>query len=202
MSLYTNPWETRELTLLDLLDTALNKGIVLQGDATISVADVDLVFLGLKVVLCSVETMENWRQAARGSGRGSDSGGGNQLPPAPEGTLSASSWSPSPSAEGLCAAEAFPPEVATARKPVDVCDPDQVERGLAKLVLTVVELLRRLLERQGIRRMDGGLLTEGQIERMGRTLQLLEQRMAELKAVFGLEEEELNLNLGPLGDLM
>ncbi len=81
-------------------------------------------------------------------------------------------------------------------------DPDGVERGLAKLTLTVIELLRRLLERQALRRMEGGSLNDEEIERLGVTFMKLDQRMEDLKIVFGLEGEELNLNLGPLGDLM
>ena len=81
-------------------------------------------------------------------------------------------------------------------------DQDNVERGLAQLVLTVVELLRQLMERQALRRMEAGNLTEDQIERLGTTLMLLEQRMQELRQVFGLDEEDLNLDLGPLGTLL
>lgn len=81
-------------------------------------------------------------------------------------------------------------------------DPDRVEHGLAKLVLTLIELVRRLLEKQAVRRIEAGSLSEDEIERMGETFLKLEQKMAELKATFGLEDEELNLNLGPLGDLM
>lgn len=81
-------------------------------------------------------------------------------------------------------------------------DPSNVEQGLAKLVLTLIELIRQLLEKQAIRRMDSGSLTEDQIERMGETFLKLEEKMAELKETFGLEHEELNLNLGPLGDLL
>lgn len=81
-------------------------------------------------------------------------------------------------------------------------DQQNVEQGLAKLVLTLIELVRRLLEKQAIRRMEGGSLTEEEIERLGETFLKLEQKMVELKATFGLEDEDLNLNLGPLGDLM
>jgi hypothetical protein len=81
-------------------------------------------------------------------------------------------------------------------------DPEDVERGLAQLVLTVVELLRQLMERQAIRRVEGGALSDEQVERLGRTLMLLAQRMDELKLEFGLEDRDLNLNLGPLGNLM
>lgn len=81
-------------------------------------------------------------------------------------------------------------------------NPEEVERGLAKLVLTVIELLRRLLEKQAIRRIDSGNLTDEEIERLGVTFLRLNQRMKELQVAFGLKDEDLNLNLGPLGDLM
>ncbi|MBI5167594.1 MAG: gas vesicle protein K [candidate division NC10 bacterium] len=81
-------------------------------------------------------------------------------------------------------------------------DPDKVHQGLAKLVLTLIELIRKLLERQAIRRIEAGSLTPEEIERMGLTFLRLEEKMEELKAHFGLTDEDLNLNLGPLGDLM
>jgi hypothetical protein len=80
-------------------------------------------------------------------------------------------------------------------------DPERVEQGLARLVLTVVELLREVLEHQAIRRMDGGTLTDEEIERVGLALLKLNQRMDELKGVFGLTDEDLNIDLGPLGRL-
>jgi hypothetical protein len=81
-------------------------------------------------------------------------------------------------------------------------DPEGVEKGLAQLVLTLVELLRQLMERQALRRMEQGTLTDEQVERLGETFMKLEQRMEELKEQFGLEDKDLNLNLGPLGDLL
>jgi len=81
-------------------------------------------------------------------------------------------------------------------------DPSGVERGLAKLVLTLIELIRRLLERQALHRIESDSLTEEEIERLGDTFIKLSARMEELKVAFDLEGEELNLNLGPLGDLM
>jgi len=81
-------------------------------------------------------------------------------------------------------------------------DPERVERGLAQLVLTLVELLRQLMERQALRRIDAGTLTEDEIERMGQTFMKLERRMEELKREFGLEDRDLNLDLGPLGTLV
>jgi gas vesicle protein GvpK len=92
---------------------------------------------------------------------------------------------------------------ATAQGPatrVD-CSPESVEQGLAKLVLSLVELVRRLLERQAIRRMEGGSLSDEQIENMGQALMKIEQKVHELAKSFGLNPEDLNLDLGPLGKL-
>jgi hypothetical protein len=81
-------------------------------------------------------------------------------------------------------------------------DPEKVEQGLARLVLTLVELLRQLMERQALRRMEGGTLTDEQLDQLGETFMKLNQRMDELKAEFGLEDRDLNLDLGPLGNLL
>ena len=81
-------------------------------------------------------------------------------------------------------------------------DARSVEQGLAKLVLTLIELVRRLLEKQAIRRMEGGGLTPEQVEELGLALMKLEEKMRELKGQFGLEDEELNLDLGPIGKLI
>ena len=90
--------------------------------------------------------------------------------------------------------EAFPRRIEA--------DPEKVERGLAQLVLTLIELLRQLMERQALRRMEQGTLDDEQIERLGQTFMKLAERMDELKAEFGLRDSDLNLNLGPLGDLL
>jgi hypothetical protein len=81
-------------------------------------------------------------------------------------------------------------------------DPERLEQGLARLVLTLIELLRQLMERQALRRIEGGSLSSDEIERLGETFMLLAQRMEELKREFGLEDDDLNLDLGPLGNLM
>jgi hypothetical protein len=80
-------------------------------------------------------------------------------------------------------------------------DPEKVEQGLARLVLTVIELLREVLEHQAVRRMDGGTLSDEEIERLGMALLKLNQRMDDLKGIFGLTDEDLNIDLGPLGRL-
>ena len=81
-------------------------------------------------------------------------------------------------------------------------DPEKLERGLAQLVLTLIELLRQLMERQAVRRVDAGDLTDEEIEHLGQALLGLQQRMDELKDIFGLTADDLNINLGPLGDLL
>ena len=81
-------------------------------------------------------------------------------------------------------------------------EPETAERGLAQLVLTLVELLRELMERQALRRVETGTLDEETVERMGRTLMALNARMQELKDHFGFTDEDLNLDLGPLGRLL
>ena len=81
-------------------------------------------------------------------------------------------------------------------------DPDDVQRSVAQLVLTLVEFVRRLLERQAIRRMEQGTLTEQQTEDVGRALMKLEETLHDIAARFGLSPDELNLDLGPVGKLM
>jgi gas vesicle protein GvpK len=81
-------------------------------------------------------------------------------------------------------------------------DPEQVERGLVTLVLTVVELLRQLMERQALRRVDQGSLSDEKVEQIGATLLALDERMAELREHFGLTPADLNIDLGPLGPLL
>ncbi|HEX8276819.1 MAG TPA: gas vesicle protein K [Longimicrobiaceae bacterium] len=86
-------------------------------------------------------------------------------------------------------------------KQIDV-DPDTVQQDLARLVLTLVELLRQVVEHQAVRRMEDPDLSEEQVERMGTALLLLEEKMQEIKGVFGLAGEDLNIDLGPLGKLL
>ncbi|MFI1655204.1 gas vesicle protein K [Streptomyces sp. NPDC020472] len=98
-----------------------------------------------------------------------------------------------------------PADVGTTRQPPARrirTGSDTVEEDLVKLVLTVVELLRQLIERQALRRVDAGGLTEGQEEELGATLLALHDRMTELCAQHGFSLEDLNLDLGPLGPLL
>jgi hypothetical protein len=80
-------------------------------------------------------------------------------------------------------------------------DPDDIRKGLGQLVLTLVELIRQLLEKQSLRRIEGGSLSEEEIERLGLTFLRLGEEMEWLKKEFGVTDDELNLDLGPLGKL-
>jgi hypothetical protein len=81
-------------------------------------------------------------------------------------------------------------------------DPEEVQRSVAQLVLTLVEFIRRLLDRQAIRRMESGTLSDRQTEDVGRALMKLEETVRDIAGKFGLDVDELNLDLGPAGKLL
>ncbi|MGB8991501.1 MAG: gas vesicle protein K [Desulfobaccales bacterium] len=92
-----------------------------------------------------------------------------------------------------------PADAATPRLNLD---PDSQKNSLARLVLTLVKLIHELLERQGLRRIDAGALSEAEVERLGLTLMQQAQELERLRREFGLDEADLNLDLGPLGKLL
>jgi len=193
---------SRPLALVDVLDRLLNVGVVLQGDLMLSVADVDLLYVGLKLVVCSVDRLG--------------------LPPYEERRPKPPAPFPAPAPPALALAvlrsesnmapsgDAALPEAAGSTEPPPQPLPPQdlpaksetSARGLAQLVLALVELLRDLMERQAIQRMEHGTIDEAQIEQLGQTFQQISQRMDELKAFFDLSDDDLNLDLGPLGRLL
>ena len=136
--------------LVELLDRLLAGGVVVHGDLTLAVADVDLVHLSLRTLLASA---------------------GVVLPPAPV-----------REAHEVAPRRLDPPRINT--------DKEDVEKGLAGLVLVVVDILRQLMERQALRRIDAGGLTAAQTERLGQTFMALEQRMEQLREAFGFDEKE------------
>lgn len=203
-------------SLVELINRVLDRGVVLQGDVTLSVAGVDLVYVGLNALLTSVSTARRTlahmpgrgpRPALPPAGRAEAAADSlhRAAPAAAEGPLPAPAG-PAPPAELLPAAsEALTAGLAEVAeglpRRLDV-DPDAVQRDLARLVLTLVELLRRVVEHQAVRRMEDDDLSDEQIERMGTALQRLEEKMQEIKGVFGLADEDLNIDLGPLGKLL
>lgn len=116
-------------------------------------------------------------------------------------TLTVSDCPPAESRSLADFANVLTPELQS-RSPRLELKSDEVKNGLGKLVLTIVELLRELLERQAIRRMEAGSLTEEEVEKLGTTFLQLSEQMERLKREFGVEGEDLNIDLGPLGKLL
>ena len=203
----------QHLALVDTVDHLLNRGVVLVGETTISLAGVDLIYLGLNLLVSSVETLQSPPPLS-----GADAPVGRASTPvlgpsagtrAPVGTArvapdaAAAPMAPAGSAPGQPGAPSSPAQVlALLPDRLEGESGERPERGLARLVLTLVEVLRQVLERQAVRRMEGGGLADEEIERMGQALMELEAKMAELRTVFGLTDDDLNLDLGPLGELL
>jgi hypothetical protein len=170
------------VTLVDVLDKVLEKGAVINGDMVIRVADVDLVFLGLRLILTSVSKAEEL------SGEFFSS---KDKEPTPEDT----EYIERLQREIKRAEENIP-------KLIDLGSPKKTEQGLAKLILTLVELIRKLMEKEAYRRVRRGTLPPAEIEKLGLSLKAVKKKIKEIQAIFGIEDEELNLDLGPLGNLM
>ncbi len=185
----TSPAPTGTASLVDAVDLLLNRGALLSGDATLSLAGVDLVYVGLNLLITSVETMRQHGIAAAPAVRPA-------VPAQPSGQLPGGA-APRQAGEIRVAAAALERlgqgAGAAGERP---------EQGLARLVLALVELLRQVVERQAVRRMEGGSLADADVERMGLALRELERTMTVLREAFGLSAEDLNLDLGPLGRLL
>jgi hypothetical protein len=219
--------DEQPLELAELLNSALDKGVVVHGDVTLAVADIDLIKLNLGLLLSAFETLDSRAAQASSSSTASGPGAGETLarrfgPPnlfgasgQPSAASAESSQTDSaiqasrgaagtPSASASAGTSENAPvaglaEVAQGLPPRINADAPGVESGLARLVLTLIEVLRKVLEHQAIRRMDGGTLTLDEIERLGLALSRLHGRIQELKAVFQLTDEDLQIDLGPLG---
>ena len=163
----------RRVSLCETLDRVLDRGAVVAGDIVISVADVNLLYIGLDLVVASIE-----RIRARSGGERRAMTRNHKEDRSPR----------------TCATERFeagrriwrPSRGSPARLRPDQprrirLEPQSVEQGLTRLVLSVIELVRRLLEKQALRRVESGALTPEQVERLGTTLMRLEEQMDELK---------------------
>ena len=173
---------------------------MVHGDVTIAVADVDLIRLNIGLLLQAVASAER-HTGQREVVSHSLAGRMGQVPH--NGASPGVRHPPAVSSTPL-AGDAQPPELALnavaqglpERINADAAGP---ETGLARLVLTLIEVLRKVLEHQAVRRMEGGRLSDEEVERLGLALAKLNDRMGELKRVFGLSEEDLQIDLGPLG---
>lgn len=191
--------KNQHFTILELLDRLLDKGVVVKGEVLLSVADIDLIYLNLGILLSSVKTVE---KAVRKGGNGKAELIFWQT--ATQEKTEDMDISKSDNGEDI--ARTLPSFIDYGLdqviKPKTNIDPKNVEKGLIKLVLTLVELIRKLMEKQAVRRMESGFLTAGEVERMGTAFLLLDKKMDQLKKSFALKDEDLNLDLGPLGELM
>jgi hypothetical protein len=197
----------QRIALVDVVNSLLDKGTVISGQATVSVAGVDLVHVALNLLVSSVETLQRAgsvpsnvpstvpQQPSPGT-RAPFAGGGSATSP-PSVTSGPALEVPSLVPYTTTPFAADPPALLSQGEAEQ-----QRDQGLAGLVLALVELIRQLLERQAVRRMEGGTLTEDEVERMGRALMELNAKMKELFAMFGLDETDVNLDLGPLGQLL
>ena len=198
-----NIFGDERLELSDLLSHVLDKGVVLKGEVMLAVADIDLVRLDLGLLLTAVETVlgRGGVLAAPETAGLLGAAGPRERPViAPSGSTMESQVVQTLDAPKDAAitpletvAEGLPPRLNT--------DPDKVENGLAKLVLTLIEVLRKVLEHQAVRRMEGGHLSDAEVERLGVALLRLNDRMQDMKGIFGLTDEDLQIDLGPLGRL-
>ncbi|MFH1288103.1 MAG: gas vesicle protein GvpJ [bacterium] len=171
-----------KVTLVDALDKVLEKGAVINGELVLRVADIDLVYLGLRLILTSISKAEEL------SGK-SFSDPDKKFTP-----------------EDTEYIERLQREIRKAEgnipKLIEFDTPRKTEQGLAKLILSIVELIRRLMEKEAFRRVKGGRLSAVELQKLGLSLKAVKMKIKEIQAIFGIKDEELNLDLGPLGNLM
>jgi hypothetical protein len=187
------------LELSDLLSHVLDKGVVLKGEVMLAVADIDLVRLDLGLLLTAVETAltRGGVGARQHAVAASPAQAAEPAQPSTSQDRQVLDSLPAPETAPIAplatVAEGLPPRLNT--------DPEKVENGLARLVLTLIEVLRKVLEHQAVRRMEGGNLTDEEVERLGVALLRLNDRMQDMKGIFGLTDDDLQIDLGPLGKL-
>ena len=192
--------EDEPATLVGLLDGLIDQGVHVAGDLSIGLANVALIRVALRLLVASEETAQRTGVRHDPAPGPTDRARSKPSPPPPSAEPAAPPPRPSPPSRPA------PAPRPVGRRPsavsgepgrsVEAADREQLVRGVSQLVLTVVEVIRELLERQAIRRVDAGTLTDDQVERLGIALQALEERMDEVKQIFGVDDEDLNLDLG------
>ena len=172
--------ENKNASLVDALDTVIDKGAVVQGDIVVRIADLDLLAISLKIILVSMSRLQTQQ------GKRTDKVNINEM--GDEVYL-----------------KKMESQIEKAQvhinQMINAENSQEAESGLAQLVLTLIKLITDLVEKEAIRRVEGGQLTEIEMQKLGLNLQAIETKIEELRLVFGLKEEDLNLNLGPLGKL-
>jgi hypothetical protein len=170
------------VALVDVLDKVIEKGVVINGDIVIRVANIDLVYLGLRLILTSVSKLE-------------EVSGKRMIGKEQEATPEDMAYLQKLQREIRKAEENIP-------KIIDASDPKKTEQGMAQLVLTLLELIRKLMEKEAYRRVKKGTLSSIEIQKLGLSLKAVQKKIKEVQAIFGIDDEDLNIDLGPLGNLM
>lgn len=166
--------------LVDVLDTLIDKGAVVHGDLVVRLADLDLLFIGLRIMLTSISRQETIQGTRVGEVNRAEIGDEKYIARL-ESQINRAQ--------------------AHINQMINADTPQEAESGLAKLVLTLIKLIVDLVEREARRRVEGGYLTQMETQKLGMNLQALETKIEELRLVFGLKKDDLNLDLGPLGKL-
>ena len=187
----------RDVPLVDLLDRLLETGVALKGDLLLSVAGTDLVWLSLCAVLKGIDEPLPGRTTGE---TGSDHGPA-VIEPTPRATRAGVKHPTAHRSRPPARAVPASGDDAVRQRPRLSIDERDVERGLAQLVLTVVEVLRELMERQALRRIEGARLPDEQVERLGLALMRLNDRMQDLKEQFGLTDDDLQPHLRAVADV-
>jgi len=172
--------ENKNASLVDALDVVIDKGAVVQGDLVVRIADLDLLAISLKIILVSISRLQTQQ------GKRTDKVNINEM--GDEVYL-----------------KKMEKQIEKAQvhinQMINADSPEEIEGGLGQLVLTLIKLITDLVEKEAMRRVEGGQLTQMEMQKLGLNLQAIETKIEELRLVFGLKEEDLNLNLGPLGKL-
>lgn len=204
-----------DTSLVDLVDSLLGKGVVVDGEVVLGLAGIDLIYLRLAALLTAADRVQSGRSPAAPS---APTVRRRELEPAtpPPVTEEAQPLlltdlpdSSAPPYENVPVRVRPADDVAPAPSPGARAamgrwnpDPEDVRKGVMKLVLALAELIRQLLERQAIRRMEAGTLTDEETERLGTALSRIESTLREIAEGAGLDPAEINLDLGPLGKLL
>jgi len=172
--------DNKNASLVDALDTVIDKGAVVQGDVIVRIADLDLLAISLRIILVSMSRLQTQQ------GRRTDKVNINEM-----------------GDEVYLKKMENQIEKAQAHinQMINAGTAKEAESGLAQLVLTLIKLITDLVEKEAMRRVEGGQLTQTEMQKLGLNLQAIETKIEELRLVFGLKEEDLNLDLGPLGKL-
>jgi len=172
--------ENKNATLVDALDTVIDKGAVVHGDLVVRVADLDMLAISLRVIIVSLSKLSSTK------GERADEVHKNEL-------------------GDEIFMQKLEKQIESAQthinEMINADTPEQIEGGLAQLVLTLIKLIVDLVEREAMRRVERDELTQMETQKLGLNLEAIETKIEELRLVFGLKEDDLNIDLGSLGTL-